>query len=188
MRAYFRSLSNRARLPLGLGAAAAIGLLTAGPRVQAKECPTFRPTPEHAILAAAEGSYDLSFSDGSTGTSTCRTALGGQWMLEQVKADFCGQGYEGCGATSYDPVRRKYVNVWIDSVSPAPLVSEGSYDPATKTLTLVGNLTVPGGTVVEATIAIVQKSADARTFTMTVPGPTGDPVELFAITYRRDTK
>jgi hypothetical protein len=130
---------------LAAAAAAAAGVLAVAAPLRAEECPTFRPTAEHALLAACEGAHDLTFSDGSKGSSSCRVGLGGQWLQEQVRADFCGQGYEGCGATSYDPVRKRYVNVWIDSVSPVPLVSEGTYDPATKTLTLVGDMTTPQG-------------------------------------------
>lgn len=176
---------SRGPLRALLTAASVAGLFAAGAALWAGECAKFRPAPEHAVLTACEGSYDLTFSDGSKGTSTCRVGLGGQWLQEQVRADFCGQGYEGSGATSYDAVRKRYVNVWIDSVSPVPLVSEGAYDPATKTLTLAGDMTTPQGKTVRATLLIVQKSADTRTFTMKVPGADGTAVELFSITYQR---
>lgn len=176
---------SRGPLRALLAAATVAGLFAGGAALFAEECAKFRPSPEHAILTACEGAYDLTFSDGSKGTSSCRAGLGGQWLQEQVRADFCGQGYEGAGATSYDPVRKRYVNVWIDSASPSPLVSEGAYDPATKTLTLAGDMTTPEGKAVRATLVIVQKSADTRTFTMKVPGADGTPVELFSITYQR---
>lgn len=185
MHATLRSLLNRRRLTLALGAAATLGLLTLGSHLQAEECPTFRPGPEHEILAAFRGTYELAFSDGAKGGSTCQSGLGGQWLLEEVRADFCGKPYEGRGATSYDPARKKYVNVWIDSVSPVPFVSEGTYDAATRTLTFAGEMTLPGGATTRATLTIVRTDADSRTFRLEVSGPSGAPTELFHITYRR---
>jgi hypothetical protein len=160
--------------PLHVAALLAVGALAA------EECPQFRPAPGHEILAASAGDFDLAFSGGNKGTSSCALGLGGQWLLEQVKADFCGQSYEGRGATSYDPAKRKYVCVWIDSVSPTPLVSEGTYDPATKTLALVGDMTAPDGTTAKATLVTVYGDKGRRTFAMKVKD-----VELFRITYTR---
>jgi len=171
-----------------LAAAAAACALATGAALKAEECPPFRPTADHAILTALEGDFALAFSDGSKGTSSCGVGLGGQWLQEEVRAEFCGQGYEGHGSTSYDPASRRYVNVWIDSVSPRPLVSEGTYDAATKTLTLAGDMATPEGKTVKATIVIVQESADVRTFTLRLPGPDGNPVDLFRIAYHRRAK
>lgn len=159
----------------GLLAAAALPAA----RLRARECPAFHPGPEHEILAAAAGDFDLAFSDGGTGTSSCALGLGGRWLLEHVQAEFCGRPYEGRGATSYDQARRKYVNVWIDSVSPAPLVSEGSYDAATRTLTLVGDMTTPDGKTVQATLVHVYGDAGRRTFALKVPGPDDKDAEVF---------
>jgi hypothetical protein len=186
MRTLIHLLLNRALRRLL--AVAALGVLAAGARLAAQECPGFRPVPEHAILAASEGTFDLGFADGSKGTSSCTLGLGGQWLLEQVKAEFRGQPYEGRGATSYDPARKKYVGVWIDAVSPAPLITEGTYDPATKTLTLVGDMVTPDGSTVKATLVTVYKDAGARTFAFKAPGLCGKDVELFKITYTRRAK
>jgi hypothetical protein len=169
-------------------AVTALGVLAAGARLAAQECPEFRPAPEHAILAASEGAFDLRFADGSTGSTSCKLALGGQWLLESVKADFCGRSYEGHGATSYDPRKGKYVNVWIDSASATPLISEGTYDQATKTLTLVGDMVMADGRTAKATLVTVYKDADTRTFAMRTPGPGGKDAELFRITYTRRAK
>ncbi|MCK6461555.1 MAG: DUF1579 domain-containing protein [Planctomycetes bacterium] len=164
-----------------LGVAALVGVAAlAAARLAAEECPEFRPAPGHEILAASAGDFDLAFSDGNKGSSSCALGLGGQWLLEHVKADFCGHAYEGRGATSYDPARRKYVCVWIDSASPTPLVAEGAYDPATKTLTLSGDMTAPDGTTAKATLVTVHGDKGRRTFAMKV-----SDVELFRITYTR---
>jgi hypothetical protein len=171
-------------LDRGLLAVAALGALAAA-RLAAEECPEFRPGPEHEILAASQGDFDLAFPDGSKGTSSCALGLGGQWLLEHVKAEFCGRPYEGRGATSYDPAKGKYVKVWIDSVSPTPFVGEGTYDPATKTLTLVGDMTTPDGKTVKATLVTVDGGAGRRTFALKAPGPDGRDAELFRIAYTR---
>ena len=184
MRTMMQTLTNGTALRRLL-AVTALGVLAAGARLAAEECPEFRPTPEHRILAASAGDFDLAFNDGSKGTTSCKLDLGGQWLLEHVKADFCGHGYEGRGATSYDPARKRYIGVWIDSVSPVPLVSEGTYDEATRTLTLVGDMATPDGRTAKATLVTVYKDGGTRTFAMKVPGPGGKDVELFRITYTR---
>lgn len=183
-----RPLSGGAALRR-LFVATALGLLVAGGRLKAQECPAFQPLPEHAILAAAEGTFDLDFPspEGSAGSSSCNLDLGGQWLLEDVKATFCGKPYLGRGATSYDPAKKKFVNVWIDSVSPVPLISEGTYDKSTRTLTLVGDMVTPFGTA-KATLLTVFKDADTRTFTLTAKGPDGKDVEAVRIVYKRSAK
>ncbi len=47
-------------------------------------------------------------------------------------------------SNGYDPVKRKYVGTWIDSMSTILSVLEGEYDPKTRTMTYVGDGYDPG--------------------------------------------
>jgi hypothetical protein len=96
--------------------------------------------------------------------------------------------FEGLGATSYDPAKKKYINIWIDSMSTSPTLSEGTYDKATKTMTLAGSMPMPDGKSMKATMTTVAKDADTKTFTLKGAGPDGKEVEMLHITYKRRAK
>jgi hypothetical protein len=46
--------------------------------------------------------------------------------------------FKGIGTEGYDNVKKKYVASWIDNMGTGIMAMEGTYDPATKTLTYIG--------------------------------------------------
>ena len=50
-----------------------------------------------------------------------------------------GRKYTAQRLDGYDPAKKKYVSVWIDSNLTSPVVTEGTYDESTKTLTQTGD-------------------------------------------------
>ena len=170
--------------------ALALGVL-AGVRLTAQQPPEVKPGPEHALLKEADGAWDAvakSAGGESKGSLTCKVALNGLWLLEHFEGEVAGSKFEGRGATSYDPAKKKYVNVWIDSMSTSPMLSEGTYDKAKKTMTLVGNMPMPDGKTMKATMTTVYKDANTKVFTMKGAGPDGKDVEMVEITYKRRAK
>jgi hypothetical protein len=174
-----------------LAVTAVLSLLAAAARLTAQQ-PDVKPGPEHEKLKEAEGTWDATFKakDGgaSKGVLTCKMSVGGLWLLEHFQADFGGMTFEGRGATGYDPAKKKYVNVWIDSMAYSPMISEGTYDQSTKTLRLSGNMPSPDGKSMKVTMTTVAKDADTKTLTMTGAGPDGKDFEMFQITYKRRAK
>jgi len=168
----------------------AFGMLAAAARLTAQQ-PPIKPGPEHEKLKLAEGTWDVTFSAKGNeykGKATFKIGLNGLWLLEHFTADFDGMPFEGRGATSYDPAKKKYVDVWIDSMSTRPMVSEGTYDDATKTITMNGNMPLPDGKEMKVTMTTVLKDADTKVFTMNGAGPDGKQIEMFQITYKRQAK
>jgi hypothetical protein len=167
-------------------AAAFLGALGMQPGAGAPQEPAAEPRRQHEILAASVGAWDLEFhtQDSAKGTSQCEMQLGGLWLVEHVRTECRGAPYEGRGTTSYDPARNCFVQVWIDSTSPRPLVTEGTYDAATKTLTLTGDVATPDGATARAVLVTVFR-ADARTFAFRMVRPDGSETELFRIDYTR---
>src|SRR5262245_43395873 len=169
--------------------AIALGVLTAAARLTAQQPSQPKPGPEHELLKQAEGTWDMTFKSGDDkGTTTCKLGLGGLWLFDDAKASFGGSAFEGRGATSYDPHKKKYINIWIDSMSTSPLISEGTYDKSTKTMTLVGNMTTPDGKNMKATLTTIYKDANTKTFTLKGAGPDGQEFEMIHITYKRRAK
>ena len=65
--------------------------------------------------------------------------VGGLWLSSDLQSDLFGQKFYGKGLDSYDAAKKKYVGVWVDSMTTSPLFMEGTYDKGKKTLTLEGD-------------------------------------------------
>lgn len=121
----------------------AVAVLGASSMAKAQENP--KPTAEHTVLAADEGTWDaiikgyMGDPDAepmvSKGTEVNKVLPGGLWLLSEFKAD----EFEGRGQFGYDTVKQKYVGSWIDTMSTGLTVLEGTYDAKTKTMTYVGD-------------------------------------------------
>jgi hypothetical protein len=108
-----------------------------------------KPLPEHKILAADEGTWDASIKTYmgapgaepsiSKGSEVNEVMLGGLWVLSKFDGEFGGMKFQGRGQYGYDPIKKKYVGTWIDSMSTILSTLEGEYDAKTKTLTFVGD-------------------------------------------------
>src|SRR5438132_12172911 len=129
-----------------------------------------KPGPEHKKLHAMVGIWDATIHSkegDSKGTMTYKMGLGGLWLLESFESDFGGMKFEGRGATSYDPAKKKYVNVWIDSMSASPMISEGIYDSQGR-MVMKGEMP-QGGKTTTVTMTSEMKDNDNMVFTMTSP-------------------
>jgi hypothetical protein len=110
--------------------------------------PVVEPLPEHKILASDAGAWDASIKSWmagpgsepmlSKGTETNEVMTGGLWILSKFETSFGPAKFEGHGLFGYDPVKKKYVGTWVDSMSPTLSVLEGSYDARSKTITYTG--------------------------------------------------
>ena len=108
------------------------------------------PSAEHALLKSDVGTWDADIEintvpgtppQGSRGVAQNRLACGGLWLI----TDFVNEttGFEGHAIYGYDPAKGKYVGTWVDPMRTFIAVSEGTYDPVTKTMTMVFETTGP---------------------------------------------
>src|SRR5438445_10674991 len=149
-----------------------------------------KPGPEHAFLKGGEGVWDAtakSMGGDSKGVLHCKIDLNGLWLLEHYKGEAGGQAFEGRGATSYDPAKKKFVNVWIDSMVPSPMISEGTYDKEKKILTLLGDMPMPDGKSMKSSITIIYKEADTKVLSLK-GNMDVKAFEMVEITYKRRAK
>lgn len=156
--------------------------------------PLPQPGAEHAILKADEGTWEATVEilappgapapPPSKGTET-NTLLGGMWLVTDFKADMMGAPFAGHGIAGWDSVKKKYVSVWTDTMSPAIMTGESTYDAAKKTMT--GYMEGPdmSGKIAKMKAVSEWKDADTRVFTMYNPGPEGKEVPSMRITYKR---
>jgi hypothetical protein len=149
-----------------------------------------KPGPEHAFLKEGEGVWDATAKSKGTeskGTLSCKMALNGLWLIEHYEGEAAGVAFEGRGATSYDPAKKKFVNVWIDSMVTSPMVSEGTYDKEKKILTLLGNMPMPDGKSMKSTITITYKNANTKVLSLK-GNMNGKEFGMVEITYKRRAK
>jgi hypothetical protein len=107
----------------------------------------------HKLLASGVGTweYKLKFwmnpdnpPSESGGTSVARTVMDGRYVITEHNGKFQMPGpdgamtdtpFTGMSVEGYDNVKKKFVSSWIDNMGTGIMNSEGTYDPASKTLT-----------------------------------------------------
>jgi len=100
------------------------------------------PGPEHEHLKKLEGTWNAKIKMGDTespATATYKMECGGLWLTSDFRGEFDGQKFQGRGVDGYDPEKKKYVSVWVDSMSTRPMLLEGTYDKEKKTMTMTGD-------------------------------------------------
>jgi hypothetical protein len=132
------------------------------------------------ILGEPDGAMDV-----YNGTETNTLVPGGRWLETDFKSRIGGEDFEGHALFGYDPDKRKYVRIWVDSSQAFFWPSEGDYDPATDSLTMWMESNDSNGQVVRWRTVTVWKDAETRVFTMYVPGPETTEAAGMTITYKR---
>ena len=162
--------------------AAIVAVVLVGSTV-AQEAP--KPGPEHEMLKQKEGTWVTTMKVAgmeSKGTVTYKMELGGLWLAGTMESELFGQKFTGKSMDGYDTGKKKYVGLWVDSMSTAPVTMEGTYDAAKKTLTLAGE--GPGMDGKPTKYKSVSELPDADTIIMSMyMGDEKDPG--FSVTYKR---
>jgi hypothetical protein len=146
------------------------------------------PGPEHEILKKLEGTWTAKIimeGSESTGTQTYKMTCGGLWLASEFKGEFAGMPFEGRGTDGYDAEKKKYVSVWVDSMSLRPLLLEGTYDKAKKTMTMTGEGPGPDGKPTKHKMVTHSPDDDHQTFTMFMVGADGQETKMMTIQYTR---
>ncbi|MFO0797970.1 MAG: DUF1579 family protein [Gemmataceae bacterium] len=147
--------------------------------------PPALPGPELDVLKKMVGTWDTTMKmEGTESKGTCvyKMDVGGLWLASAFETDLGGMKFSGRGYDSYDPSKKKYVGLWIDSMMPSVMTMEGSYDAAKKTMTMVGTAPGPDGKAEKMTAVSVMPDADTIDFKMYM----GDAkAPAFTILYKR---
>ncbi|MEX0611979.1 MAG: DUF1579 domain-containing protein [Pirellulales bacterium] len=172
-----------------------IALLGQTRAANAQQEPLIKPTEEHKLLQKDVGTWDATLTiwpmEGaepmeSKGTEKNELLEGGLWLASRFEGDAGGMKFAGIGTTGYDPVEKKYVGTWVDSMTPHLMLTKGEYDKATETFTG----TAEGRDSFSRqsyTAKIIAKyiGDDTRTFEMHMPGENGKHFKMMEIRYKR---
>jgi hypothetical protein len=178
---------------LVLLAVACVALAVSGVAV-AQGPPMPQPSPQHEILKRDVGTWDATMQIWPTPDAAPMTAKateknelleGGMWLVSRFESDFEGMSFAGRGAFGYDPLEKKYVGGWIDSMSPYLTISKGDYDPATKTMTMIAEARdMTGKPVIQKQVSRFVDD-DTRTFEIQQQGDDGTFWKMLDIQYKR---
>jgi hypothetical protein len=148
-----------------------------------------KPGPEHEMFKKMEGTWDLVMKAGGMehkGSVVYKMELGGLWLHGALVSDMGGgMKFYGKGMDTYDAKKKKYVSVWFDSWSTAPMTFEGTYDKDKKELTMTTSAPGPDGK--PATWKSVSAFPDADTIVFSMYLADGKE-PAFTITYKRKKK
>lgn len=145
------------------------------------------------VLAMEEGTWDADIEfppaapggapTRATGVQTNTFVTGRRWIRNDFAVD---ARYGGHGVWGYDPVKGKYVGIWVDSNQDYIRSDEGSYDAASRTMTWWSQLRQPAPHP-PATYRMTEEfRGDVRILTMTAIGAkSGKEIPLGTITFRR---
>lgn len=146
------------------------------------------PGPEHQELKRLEGDWIAtvkSFGSETKGTMSYRMECGGLWLVSDFHGEFGGQRFHGRGLDGYDPQKKKYVSVWVDSMSTRPMQLEGEMDKEKQTVTMLGEGPGPDGKPAKYKSVTQYVDADHATFKMFMVGADGKDTEVMTIEYAR---
>jgi hypothetical protein len=160
-----------------------MALVLLAPAAGAQEPP--KPGPEHELLKKWVGTWDTTMKvmGGEVkGVAIYKMELGGLWLASTYEGEFGGMKFQGRGLDSYDAAKKKYVGVFVDSMSTSPLVMEGTYDKAKKTLTMEGEGPGMDGKPTKYKSVAEWKDDNTVVFSLYVGG---EKEPGFTITYKR---
>jgi hypothetical protein len=157
--------------------------------------PKTKPGPEHELLAKLKGSYEtkmkLWMGPGEPKESTAKTKrtmiMDGLFLQENHSGDFLGMPFKGMGIVGYDTLKKKYFMGWIDNFGTSLTVAEGSYDPAAKAWTYVGEEESPqmGKMKMRDVLTMVSGTVQRLEMYRTPVGKDGKEFKLMEIVYTR---
>ena len=145
------------------------------------------------MLTKLAGTWDATATMMMPGmpTSTSKATMvykpiGQTWVSCDYRGDLMGQEFNGHGVDGYDPKTKKFVSTWVDSMTTQIMMMEGTYDAASKTLTMTGecedHMT---GKMVTKRMTTEFKDADTMVMRMFGPGQDGKEFEGMKIEFKR---
>jgi len=126
------------------------------PQMMASMMEMAKPNENHKVLEKEIGSWNYKVKwwmspqappMESTGTTSTKSVMDGRYIISEHTGKMSMPGpdgkmmdsdFKGIGTEGYDNAKKKYVASWIDNMGTGIMLMEGTYDPASKTLTYLG--------------------------------------------------
>ncbi len=164
-------------------------IITAGLTFAAAKQEAPKPEKEHEWLKQFEGTWDFTTQFGTEtgkGVETAALGCGGLWLIVDAKEDK-KDGFHGHGVVGYDTSKKKFVNLWVDSMSTYAQIMEGTLDKDGKVLTVEGDAPGMDGKMAHWKWVIAVNDKDHRSLTFYTVADKKE-TKLGAIEYTRAKK
>lgn len=153
------------------------------------------PGPMHKLLEQRAGEWDMVWEfpnpmapgtmERSTGSASVKSLFGGRFTSTTVQGTMMGQPFQGLDLTGYNNVTKKFESLWIDSMGTSMMFMTGTYDQATRTFTMHGEMADPmtGGATKVRTVYTMHEDKP-HTFKMFTDDAAGEQLWM-TVTYTR---
>ena len=147
---------------------------------------SIKPGKEHAFLAETQGEWTVKIaSPGGDMAGQCvyKMAHNGVWLTSQLEMKMPDGPFTGTGLDTFDPIKKKFVSIWVDSMSATPVILEGDQSQDGKKITMTGKGPSPDGTTTNYKTETEFVNKDTHIFKMWMGTTTGEP--MMVATYKR---
>lgn len=152
------------------------------------------PGPMHKWMAKFNGTWEgdiTSYMDPTTPnksktTSVATTIMNGLYQTADMTGNIMGMPFQGHSIMGYDNAKKMFINTWIDNMGSGIIIMTGTYDEATRTLTLKGKQTSPMNGK-DLDIRQEMKVIDDNNYTLIMygEGPAGKEMKFMEGTFKR---
>jgi hypothetical protein len=142
-----------------------------------------KPTKQHEAMAYEVGVWDADVTmwmapDAEPMKNKAvekNEMLGKMWLMSRFEGEFGGEKFVGESAMGYDPIKKKYIGGWIDTMSPFMMQMEGDYEVGAHRLTMMGEgIDVMTGKPMKSKMVTTYAGDDEKTFEMYRQAEGGD--------------
>lgn len=147
-----------------------------------------KPTEQHEWMKRYLGTWEATVTVmGSESPATCivRSLHGGLWNISEFEGSMMGAPFTGTELLGYDPEKKTFITVWVDSTSATFSTMEGHYDAEADKLVMKGESIGMDGQPAVMTNVTEFPTKDTMVYTMNVPGPDGVEFPMMTIDYKR---
>lgn len=153
-----------------------------------------KPGEPHELFASLTGSWTTKTKEWmdpekppvkSTGSAEMKMLLGGRFLQQEFTGDMMGKPYSGIGISGYDNILKRYVSIWIDTMSTDIFTMAGTASADGRTITLNGQHAEPGGGYMTHRAVWNIINNDRQTFIMYGTHHGGKEQKMLEIVYTR---
>lgn len=110
------------------------------------------PGEAHRMMAAEEGTWNCQMTfwmepggkpESYKSVAEIKMIMGGRYQEATYAGDMMGMPFQGKATTAFNNASKEYTMTWIDNMGTGIMVSNGSYDPETRSVVSKGEMVNP---------------------------------------------
>lgn len=151
------------------------------------------PGPEHEMLMHMVGEWEGDITmwmdpsqppQNMKGTTKYESVMDGRYIVGKFSGFMMGMPFSGMDLTGYDNALKVFQNVWIDNMGTGMMMTEGTFDKNTNTITYKGKMVTPSGSKVDVKNVVTIIDKDNSVFEMFTDMGAGE-MKTMEIKYKR---